>query len=82
MPDQAFAKGDRVESIKSIGFLRRVPKGSRGTVVSAENGQPLKVEFDEFSVDMVNRTTAAGPGTLVVTVRPDRIVRVRNGAAA
>jgi hypothetical protein len=82
MPEEAFTKGDRVEAIKSFGFLRRVPKGSRGTVVSAGKGQPLRVEFDEFSVDMVNRTTAAGPTTLVVAVRPDRIVRVRNSATA
>lgn len=84
MPEEAFTKGDRVEAIKSFGFLRRVPKGSRGTVVSAGTGkgQPLRVEFDEFSVDMVNRTTAAGPTTLVVAVRPDRIVRVRNSATA
>jgi hypothetical protein len=81
MPEEAFAEGDRVEAIKSFGFLRRVVKGSRGTVISAGKDQPLKVEFDEFSVDMVNRTTAAGPTTLVVDVRPDRIVRVRKGAA-
>lgn len=81
MRERGFVKGDRVEAIKSFGFLRRVPRGSRGTVVSAGDGQPLKVEFDEFSVDMVNRSTAAGPVTVVLAVRPGRIVRVGSSAA-
>ncbi len=74
--ERQFVKGDRVEAVRSFGLLRRVPKGSRGTVVSAGEGQPLKVQFDEFSVDMINRQTAAGPATREVSVRPAQIALV------
>jgi hypothetical protein len=72
---QEFHRGDRVEATRSLGFLRRVPVGSRGTVRSA-GVEPLRVEFDEFSVDM--RFTV-GPGrkpTITRTVRPDEVIRV------
>ena len=76
MQRQEFHRGDRVEATRSLGFLRRVPAGSRGTVVSA-GVEPLKVEFDEFSVDM--RVTV-GPGrgkpAITRTVRPDEILKV------
>ncbi len=72
---QEFHRGDRVEATRSLGLLPRVPRGSRGTVISA-GINPLKVEFDEFSVDM--RFTV-GPGrrpTITRTVRPDEIIKV------
>ena len=75
MQRQEFHRGDRVEATGSLGFLPRVPAGSRGTVVSA-GVEPLKVEFDEFSVDM--RFTV-GPGrrpAITRTVRPDEIMKV------
>ncbi|HEY6501157.1 MAG TPA: hypothetical protein VIZ20_17140 [Streptosporangiaceae bacterium] len=75
MQRQDFHRGDRVEATRSLGFLPRVPAGSRGTVLSA-GVEPLKVEFDEFSVDM--RVTV-GPGrkpTITRTVRPDEIIKV------
>ena len=78
MQRQEFHRGDRVEATRSLGFLSRVPRGSRGTVLSAgiEPLGPLEVEFDEFSVDM--RVTA-GPGrrpAITRTVRPDEIMKV------
>ncbi|HEY2522559.1 MAG TPA: hypothetical protein VGJ19_20785 [Streptosporangiaceae bacterium] len=75
MQRQEFHRGDRVEATRSLGFLPRVPAGSRGTVTSA-GIKPLQVEFDEFSVDM--RVTV-GPGrrrTIARTVRPDEIIKV------
>jgi hypothetical protein len=75
MQRQEFHRGDRVEATRSLGFLPRVPAGSRGTVLRA-GAEPLQVEFDEFSVDM--RVTA-GPGRRPVitrTVRPDEIIKV------
>jgi hypothetical protein len=75
MQRQDFHRGDRVEATRSLGFLPRVPAGSRGTVLSA-GVEPLKVEFDEFSVDM--RVTV-GPGrkpTITRAVRPDEIIKV------
>ena len=78
MQRQEFHRGDRVEATRSLGFLRRVPAGSRGTVISAgmEPLGPLEVEFDEFRVDI--RVTA-GPGrrpAITRTVRPDEIMKV------
>ena len=75
MQRQEFHRGDRVEATRSLGFLPRVPAGSRGTVISA-GINPLKVEFDEFSVDI--RVTA-GPGrkpAITRAVRPDEIIKV------
>ena len=75
MQRQEFHRGDRVEATRSLGFLPRVPAGSRGTVISA-GINPLKVEFDEFSVDM---RVMAGPGrkpAITRTVRPDEIIKV------
>ena len=75
MQRQEFHRGDRVEATRSLGFLSRVPAGSRGTVLRA-GAEPLQVEFDEFAVDM--RVTV-GPGRLPAitrTVRPDEIMKV------
>ena len=75
MQQQEIHRGDRVEATRSLGFLHRVVAGSRGTVLSAGVG-PLKVEFDEFPVDM--RVTA-GPGrkpTITREVRPGEIIKV------
>jgi hypothetical protein len=75
---QEFHRGDRVEATRSLGFLPRVPTGSRGTVlrVGVEPLGSLEVEFDEFSVDM---RVMAGPGrrsAITRTVRPDEIMKV------
>ena len=75
MQQQEFRKGDRVEAVRGLGVLHRVPPGSRGTVISA-GVSPLEVEFDEFSVDM--RMTV-GPGrrpTVTRKVRADQVIRV------
>jgi hypothetical protein len=75
MQRQEFHRGDRVEATRSLGFLPRVAAGSRGTVISA-GVEPLKVEFDEFSVDM--RFTG-GPGRKPAITRevcPEEIIRV------
>ena len=75
MQRQEFHRGDRVEATRSLGFLPRVPAGSRGTVRRA-GVEPLQVEFDEFSVDM---RFPVGPGrrpTITRTVRPDEIMKV------
>jgi hypothetical protein len=75
---QEFHRGDRVEATRSLGFLRRVPAGSRGTVLSVgvEPLGPLEVEFDEFSVDM---RVVVGPGrkaSIIREVRADEVIPV------
>lgn len=75
MQQQEFHTGDRVEASRGIGFLPRVPPGSRGTVVRA-GVSPLEVEFDEFAVDM---RAMVGPGrkpSITRTVRPDQVIRI------
>ncbi|HYY18825.1 MAG TPA: hypothetical protein VE864_08280 [Streptosporangiaceae bacterium] len=75
MQRQEFHRGDRVEATRSLGFLPRVPAGSRGTVTEA-GINPLKVEFDEFSVDMRVMTGPGRKPAITRTVRPDEIIKV------
>jgi hypothetical protein len=75
MQQQELHEGDRVEAPRGIGFMHRVPPGSRGTVIKT-GVHPLEVEFDEFRVDM--RMTV-GPGrkpTITRKVRADQVIRV------
>jgi hypothetical protein len=74
MQRQEFHRGDRVEATRSLGFLPRVPAGSRGTVLSA-GVEPLQVEFDEFRGEMRVTVRPGRRPTITRTVRPDEIMK-------